>query len=99
MMATRDYEFVCVGRLSPLTVETIHARHPKFEDARTTVVIPIRDPAELHGTLAHLEALGIELVAMRQLQPDTASTDGPRLGAIGPSTSSSEEDPGPRNRP
>ena len=58
----------------------------QVEPVETVLHGPLRDQAELHGTLALIRALGLELIEVRKLPGATAP---PSDGQWGPSSDSS----------
>jgi hypothetical protein len=65
-----DYAFRVRGRLSP---DIIAALHPLCQTECTTETVlrgPITDQAALHGLIARLEQLGVELVGLLRLPED-----------------------------
>ena len=62
------YEIRIRGRVSPAVLNTFDGLE---EDERVETILhgPVRDQAALHGLLHRLQALGLELVEVRQLPP------------------------------
>ena len=62
-----DYAFRISGRLPPALTEALEPLKSVETSADTLLVGPVTDRAALHGYIAHLEALGLELVELRRL--------------------------------
>ena len=62
-----EYTFRVRGRLSPDILAALHPLRPVVLGPETELRGPVSDQAALHGIIARLEGLGVELVA---LQPD-----------------------------
>ena len=85
---TADYAFRISGRVPPALTAALEPLRSVQTRADTLLVGPVTDRAALHGYIAHLEALGLELVELRRLP---AGDDDPhgcpccgRAGAGGP---------------
>jgi hypothetical protein len=85
---TADYAFRISGRLTPALTGALAPLKSIDASVDTLLVGPVTDRAALHGYIAHLEALGLELVELRRLP---AGDDDPhgcpccgRAGAGGP---------------
>jgi hypothetical protein len=66
-IAASKYEFRIRGRLSDPLVARLDPLEPDAERVETILHGPVRDQAELHGIIGQLQALGLELVEIRQL--------------------------------
>ena len=87
-----DYAFRISGRV-PLALTAVLEPLKRVEAGADTLLVgPVTDRAALHGYIAHLEALGLELVELRRLP--AGDDDGRhgcpacgRVGAGGPAAS------------
>ena len=66
---TADYAFRISGRLTPALTAALEPLKTIETGVDTLLVGPVTDRAALHGYIAHLEALGLELVELRRLTP------------------------------
>jgi hypothetical protein len=64
---TADYAFRISGRLTPALTGALAPLKSIDASVDTLLVGPVTDRAALHGYIAHLEALGLELVELRRL--------------------------------
>jgi len=64
---TADYAFRISGRVPPALTAALEPLKSVETGADTLLVGPVTDQAALHGHIAHLEALGLELVELRRL--------------------------------
>jgi hypothetical protein len=64
---TADYAFRISGRVPPALTAALEPLKTVETSADTLLVGPVTDRAALHGYIAHLEALGLELVELRRL--------------------------------
>ena len=64
---TADYAFRISGRVPPALTAALAPLRSVQTSADTLLVGPVTDRAALHGYIAHLEALGLELVELRRL--------------------------------
>ena len=62
-----DYAFRISGRVPPALTAALAPLRSVPTSADTLLVGPVSDRAALHGYIAHLEALGLELVELRRL--------------------------------
>ena len=62
-----DYAFRISGRVPLALTDVLEPLKSVETDADTLLVGPVTDRAALHGYIAHLEALGLELVELRRL--------------------------------
>ena len=62
-----DYAFRISGRVPPALTAALAPLKSVQTSADTLLVGPVTDRAALHGYIAHLEALGLELVELRRL--------------------------------
>ena len=72
MTEPTSYEIVLRGRatdrlLRPLLDDFV-VDHPGTD--RTRLIGDVRDPAHLHGVLAHLTSLAAEVISLRPAEPD-----------------------------
>ena len=67
---TADYAFRISGRVPPALTVALEPLRSVATTADTLLVGPVADRAALHGYIAHLEALGLELVELRRLPPE-----------------------------
>jgi hypothetical protein len=64
---TADYAFRISGRLTPALTVALAPLKSVETSVDTLLVGPVIDRAALHGYIAHIEALGLELVELRRL--------------------------------
>jgi len=85
---TADYAFRISGRLTPALTAVLEPLKSIDTSGDTLLVGPVTDRAALHGYIAHLEALGLELVELRRLPAgDHGSGHGcPACGRAGADT-------------
>ena len=57
------------GRLGETTRSAFPALQARASGADTVLTGPLPDPSALHGVLAEIEALGLELLEVRRLPP------------------------------
>ena len=86
---TADYAFWISGRVPPALTAALAPLKSVQTSVDTLLVGPVTDRAALHGYIAHLEALGLELLELRRLPAgDDAGRHGcpacGRAGAGGP---------------
>jgi hypothetical protein len=60
------YEIRVRGMLSDTLLVAFPEFHPRAQGGDTVLVGPLPDQAALHGTLARIEALGLELLEVRR---------------------------------
>jgi hypothetical protein len=81
-----DYAFRISGRVSPALTAALEPLNRVETLADTFLVGPVTDRAALHGYIAHLDVLGLELVELRRLP--TGDDGGPHrcpcCGRAGP---------------
>jgi hypothetical protein len=75
---TADYAFRISGRVAPALTAALAPLKSVQTSADSLLVGPVTDRAALHGYIAHLEALGLELVELRRLP--AGDHDGGRRG-------------------
>ena len=81
---TADYAFRISGRVPPALTAALAPLKTVQTSADTLLVGPVTDRAALHGYIAHLEALGLELVELRRLPAGDDSPHGcPCCGRAG----------------
>ena len=80
-----DYAFRISGRLTPAVTAVLEPLKSVETSADTLLVGPVTDRAALHGYIAHVEALGLELVELRRLPAgdDDSPYGCPRCGRAG----------------
>ena len=64
---TADYAFRISGRVPPALTAALEPLRSVETSDDTLLVGPVIDRAALHGYIAHLEALGLDLVELRRL--------------------------------
>ena len=79
---TADYAFRISGRVPPALTAALEPLRSVATSVDTLLVGPVTDRAALHGYIAHLEALGLELVELRRL-PAEDHSGGHRCPACG----------------
>lgn len=67
-----EYAFRVAGRLTPGILGALDPLHASAATTETTLVGLVVDGAALHGFIARIEALGLELVELRRLPPHPA---------------------------
>ena len=79
-----DYAFRISGRVPLALTEVLEPLKSVETGADTLLVGPVTDRAALHGYIAHLEALGLELVELRRLPAGDDGRHGcPCCGRVG----------------
>lgn len=68
-----EYTFRVRGRISPDILAALHPLRPVVHGPETELQGVIVDQAALHGIIARLECLGVELVALRRLPDDRSA--------------------------
>jgi hypothetical protein len=86
-----DYAFQIKGRLTPALKTALEPLEATDVPADTVLVGRVADRAAVHGFIARIEALGLELVELRRQLPDSSGAHGcPACGcgraADGPGT-------------
>lgn len=66
------YEFRLRGRLGQTMLRAFPGLRPETDGEETVLTGLVLDQAALHGVLAEVEALGLELVAVRRVREDAA---------------------------
>ena len=64
---TADYAFRISGRLTPALTAVLEPLKSIDTSGDTLLVGPVTDRAALHGYIAHLEALGLHVISLRQI--------------------------------
>jgi hypothetical protein len=77
-----DYAFRISGRVPTALTAALEPLKSVETSSDTLLVGPVTDRAALHGYIAHLEALGLELVELRRL-PAEDHSGGHRCPACG----------------
>lgn len=67
--ASASYEIRVRGSLGPTVRRAFPALHAETRDGDTLLRGAVADQAALHGVLAQVEALGLELLELRRLPP------------------------------
>jgi hypothetical protein len=77
-----DYAFRVSGRLTRAMLGALNPLEAREASTETLLVGRVVDRAALHGYIARIEALGLELVELRRLPPgdDTAGHGCPSCG-------------------
>jgi hypothetical protein len=75
-----EYEIRIRGRVTPALLARFEGMTSHEEPVETVLHGPIKDQAELHGTLALVRSLGLELVEVRKRPATTPGTRRPRPG-------------------
>ena len=78
MTSPTRYEIELRGRATHRVLRPVvdEFRIESTDAGTTRLVGEIRDPAHLHGLLAHLTAMNVELVAVRRLDTDPHHQEG-----------------------
>jgi hypothetical protein len=63
------YEFRIRGHLGATTLRAFPALHAETQGRDTLLQGAVADQAALHGVLAQIEALGLELLELRRITP------------------------------
>jgi hypothetical protein len=66
-MTDTAYEIRIRGRVSAAVLQTFEPLESEVERVETVLSGSVRDQAELHGLLHRVQALGLEIVEVRQL--------------------------------
>lgn len=66
---SRTYEFCVRGHLGETLLSAFPDLEPQVRGADTVLRGILPDQAALHGVLAEIEALGLELLEVRRLSP------------------------------
>jgi hypothetical protein len=69
-----EYSFRVIGRLTPVLLEALDPLEASEAAADTVLVARVADRSALHGFIARIEALGLELVELRR-RPSRRSAD------------------------
>ena len=77
-----DYAFRVSGRLTPTLVDALDPLEARDASTDTLLVWRVVDRSALHGYIARIEALGLELVELRRLPAgdDTGAHGCPSCG-------------------
>ena len=68
-----DYEIRVRGRVSPALLARFEGMRSHVEPVETVLHVPLQDQAALHGMIALIRSLGLELIEVRK-RPGAAST-------------------------
>jgi hypothetical protein len=66
---TTQYEFLVRGLLSDRLLSAFPEMHARIRDHETLLTGQVPDQSALHGLLARIEALGLELLEVRRARP------------------------------
>jgi hypothetical protein len=93
------YEIHLRGQLSDRLLSAFPELRARTRNHETLLTGALPDQSALHGVLARIEALGLELLEVRRArtQPGTAATDEPGAPApdrVGNSSAGSDDAPG-----
>jgi hypothetical protein len=66
-----DYEIRIKGRLSDSVSGAFQDFTTAVKPAETVMRGEVRDQSELHGVLDRIQSLGLELIEVRRLEPDS----------------------------
>ena len=69
-MASPHYEIRVAGVLPPEALLDFEELNASVQPVETVLHGPLQDRAVLHGLLARLEALGVQVLEIRRLQED-----------------------------
>jgi hypothetical protein len=64
-----EYSFRVTGRLTPAVLQALHPLTAVEATTDTMLMSPVTDRSALHGFIARIEALGLELVELQRLPP------------------------------
>jgi hypothetical protein len=64
-----EYSFRVTGRLTPAVLQALHPLTAGEATTDTMLMGPVTDRSALHGFIARIEALGLELVELQRLPP------------------------------
>ncbi len=73
-----SYKIRVRGHLGATMLGAFPALRAETQGQDTLLRGAVADQAALHGVLAQIEALGLELIEVRRLQPDTMTADAKR---------------------
>ena len=71
-MSPTGYEIRIKGRLSDTATSLFEQFTASVKPAETVMRGEVRDQAELHGLLDQIQALGLDLIEVRQVESDDA---------------------------
>jgi hypothetical protein len=66
-VSSSDYEIHIKGRVSKQVLAAFEGMDASVQSVETVLCGPLLDQAALHGLLAHIQALGLELIEVRRL--------------------------------
>ena len=79
-----EYSFRVTGRLTPAVLQALHPLTAVEATTDTMLMGPVTDRSALHGFIARIEALGLELVELQRLPPSgVVNASCPRCGREG----------------
>jgi hypothetical protein len=73
-MTADRYEIRVRGAIGDAVLHRFEEFDVEVEPVETVLSGPVRDQAELHGLLARIESLGLELVEVKQVEGRTRRT-------------------------
>jgi hypothetical protein len=77
------YAFRVTGRLTPALLHVLDPLEASVDETDTVLVGPVVDRAALHGFIARIEALGLDLIELRRLPQREPGVDGHRCTSCG----------------
>ncbi len=69
MIIPRTYEIIIAGQAVPAVVDAFEDFDVVVGPERTTLRAELPDQAALHGAIARVQALGLELLEVRAVEP------------------------------
>ncbi len=69
------YKIRLDGPLTDAAVRALGGTRRGNVEGETTILVPVRDRAELHSVLQRLEQLGLDLIAVMPVPPRAISAD------------------------
>ena len=69
-----EYEIRVRGRVSPAMLARFEGKRSQVEPVETVLHGPLKDQAALHGMIALIRSLGLELVEVRRSPGSRATT-------------------------
>jgi hypothetical protein len=77
LRVTSSYEIRIKGKVGEPVLETFGELHASIKPAETVLRGPVADQAALHGLLDRIQALGLELIEVKQVAEQDAGGDPP----------------------